>query len=154
MPADDLPLSPRAALAPRLGDDTAVEAAREAPTRDREDDEMKGAPMTVRPTEPTPAQAESEAMIWIDHDQALVVASDSDGPATAEVLERQATESESAFEERALGDVLEADRVLVSGPVGVRTSFERAYVAITHRPDRLVDVESTTPERLRTDRDG
>ena len=29
---------------------------------------------------------------------------------------------------------------------GVRTSFERAYVAVTHRPDRLVDVGSTRPE--------
>jgi hypothetical protein len=115
---------------------------------------MKGAPMTVRPTEPVPPAAESEAVVWIDHDRALVVASESDGVAIAEVLEREPTETETAFEERALEDVLEADRVLVSGPTGVRISFERAYVAITHRPDRLVDVESTTPERRRARRGG
>jgi len=29
----------------------------------------------------------------------------------------------------------------VSGPADVRTRFDRAYVAVTHRPDRLVDIE-------------
>jgi len=115
---------------------------------------MKGAPMTVRPTEPAPPAVGSEAVVWIDHDQALVVASESDGPATADVLEREPTETETAFEERALEDVLEADRVLVSGPENVRTSFERAYVAITHRPDRLVDVGSTRPDRLKAGHGG
>ena len=117
---------------------------------------MKGAPMTVRPAEPaaTPAEpaatpVETEAVVWIDHDQALVVASEPDGPATAEVLEREPAETELAFEERALEDVLDADRVVVSGPANARTSFERAYVAITHRPDRLLDVEPTTSERLK-----
>ncbi len=106
---------------------------------------MKGATMTVRPTAPQ-ATAESEAVVWIDHDQAIVVANVLDGPASAQVLEREPTETETAFEGRALDDILAADRVLVSGPVGVRTSFERAYVAVTHRPDRLVDVGSTRPE--------
>ncbi len=110
---------------------------------------MKGAPMHVRATEPAASPVESEAVVWIDHDQALVVASEPDGPPTAEILERAAAESEIAFEERALEDILDADRVLVSGPADARTSFERAYVAVTHRPDRLVDVEPTTPERLK-----
>jgi hypothetical protein len=31
--------------------------------------------------------------------------------------------------------------VTVAGPAFARTSFERALVAVTHRPDRIVDVE-------------
>ncbi len=122
---------------------------------------MRGAPATIRPAEPTasvasPASAasaasaaapvQSEAIVWIDHDQALVVASEPDGRATAKVLERQPAETEASFDERALGDVIGHERVVVSGPAGARTNLERAYVSITHRPDRLLDVAPTTVE--------
>jgi hypothetical protein len=40
-------------------------------------------------------------------------------------------------------EVVDEDRLIVSGPTNARTDFERAYVAMTHRPDRLVDVEPT-----------
>jgi hypothetical protein len=35
--------------------------------------------------------------------------------------------------------------VVVADPARARTGFERAYVAMTHRPDRFVDIEPTTP---------
>lgn len=95
-------------------------------------------------TSPIPAadhQRRSEAVVWIDREQALIVASAGDGGERVEILDRALIETEAAFETRAADAVLDVDRVLVSGPSDIRTDFERAYVAITHRPDRLVDVE-------------
>ena len=89
----------------------------------------------------------SEAVVWIDHEQALVVAGARDGSERVEILDRALLETESAFEARTADAVLDADRVLVSGPADIRTDFERTYVAITHRPDRLVDLEPTRRPR-------
>ena len=88
--------------------------------------------------------AEHEAVVWIDHDQALIVEQASDGGRTVELLDRALAESEAAFEARTVDEVMADDRVVVSGPAFARTDFERAYVAVTHRPDRLVDVEPKT----------
>jgi hypothetical protein len=45
------------------------------------------------------------------------------------------------FDVRAVQAVVDRDRVVVSGPGHARTDFERTYVALTRRPDRLIDVE-------------
>ena len=82
-----------------------------------------------------------EATVWIDHDQAIIATQYPDGTPLVERLGRGAAEPEAAFEARAVDEVLEIDRVTVAGPAFARTGFERAYVAVTHRPERLVDVE-------------
>ncbi len=84
----------------------------------------------------------SEAAVWIDHDIALIAAGRPDGSERLSILDRSLLESHRAFEARATDAVLDADRVLVSGPADVRTDFERTYVAITQRPDRLFDLET------------
>lgn len=86
-----------------------------------------------------------EAVVWIDHDQALIVEHGPDGRDSVERLDRARAESEVAFDARMVHEVVDDDQVVVSGPAHARTEFERAYVAVTHRPDRLVDVEPTTP---------
>jgi hypothetical protein len=87
-----------------------------------------------------------KVVVWIDHNQAFIVGQDPDGRETVELVDRAADESEAEFEARTVGEVADDDRVVVSGPAYARTGFERAYVAATHRPDRLVDVEpDTTP---------
>lgn len=99
--------------------------------------------MTIRiPTaDSTPRH---EAAVWIDHDQAVIIEQWPDGHENVERLDRTPQESEAAFEVRTVDEVLDQDRVVVSGPAYARTGFERAYVAVTHRPDRLVDVEPST----------
>jgi hypothetical protein len=49
---------------------------------------------------------------------------------------------------------VDEERVVVSGPADVRTQFDRAYVAVTHRPDRLVDVEPSAPGPRKARRTG
>jgi len=87
------------------------------------------------------AQDHSEATVWIDHNQAVIVDREPDQTETVEVLTRGAYETEASFERRAVSEISGEDRVVVTGPAYARTEFERAYVALTHRPDRLVDVE-------------
>jgi hypothetical protein len=86
-----------------------------------------------------------KTVVWIDHDQALIIGQDPDGRETVELIDRAPGETEAAFESRTVDEVVDDDEVVVSGPAHARTEFERAYVAMTHRPDRLVDVEPTRP---------
>ncbi len=86
-----------------------------------------------------------EAAVWIDHDQAVISERGVDDQNTTEYLERSAGESEPAFELRTIREIIERDRVVVLGPADARLGFERAYTAMTHRPDRLVDVAPTKP---------
>jgi hypothetical protein len=84
------------------------------------------------------------AALWIDHDQAVILERALDDTDASEHLERSPAESEPAFALRTIHEIIDRDRIVVSGPVGARLGFERAYTAMTHRPDRLVDVEPTT----------
>ncbi len=94
---------------------------------------------TRRPTaDERPAH---KVVVWIDHNQAFIVGQGPNGRETVELVDRAPGESEADFEIRTVGEVADDDRVVVSGPAYARTGFERAYVAATHRPDRLVDVE-------------
>jgi hypothetical protein len=103
--------------------------------------------MTTRrlTAEPRPAH---KVVVWIDHDQAFIVGQEPDGHERVELVDREPGETEAAFEARTVDEVVDDDRVVVSGPAYARTDFERAYVAMTHRPDRLVDLEpNASPPR-------
>jgi hypothetical protein len=93
------------------------------------------------------AHTPQEALVWIDHERALIAEREVDGSETVEVLERADSESEPAFESRTVDEIAEATRVVVTGPAFARTGFERQYVATTRRPDRLLDVEPDRPAR-------
>ncbi len=83
----------------------------------------------------------ADAMIWIDHQQAIIAARHGDGSPFVERLGRGPFEPEAAFEARAVDELIDYGMVTVSGPAFARTSFERALIAVTHRPDRIIDVE-------------
>jgi hypothetical protein len=104
--------------------------------------------MTTRHTRVEQERPGQAARVSIDHEQAVIVSRPADGPASTEVLNRRPAESEASFEARTADEVIDEERVAVSGPADLRTGFERAYVALTHRPERLVDVEpSGAPAR-------
>jgi hypothetical protein len=83
----------------------------------------------------------ADAMIWIDHQQAIIATHHRDGSPLVERLGRGAFEPEAAFAARAVDEVMDSGIVTVAGPAFARTSFERALVAVTHRPDGIIDVE-------------
>lgn len=100
--------------------------------------------MAVR-TEPAREAPEQtswpDSMVWIDHEQAIITTHEGHGIPHVERLGRGRFEPETAFEARAVDEVAAAPSVMVSGPAAARTSFERAFVALTHRPGAIVDVE-------------
>ncbi|CAN5206206.1 hypothetical protein BH23CHL9_BH23CHL9_02690 [soil metagenome] len=83
-----------------------------------------------------------EAVVWIDHARAIIFEFGARDH-RVQVVDRLLAEQEERFEARAIDKVLDRDRVIVSGPAYARIGFERAYVALTHRPDRLVDAQRT-----------
>ena len=84
--------------------------------------------------------AAESAVAWINGRQALVATMARDGEIfTCEINRGQSPEpSYLALVAHALGD---RDRVMILGSSSARLALEREYVAIYHRPDRLVDVE-------------
>jgi hypothetical protein len=91
----------------------------------------------------------NQAVVWIDHNRAVIVEQSAGGNADVELLDRWPAETEAAFDARMVDEVVDEDRVVVRGPASARTEFERAYVAKTHRPDRLLDVELAGRTRRR-----
>ena len=56
--------------------------------------------------------------------------------------------AESSYLETVIHVIGDRRRVMILGPDAARLALERAYVAIFHRPDRLVDVEPADTVRL------
>lgn len=96
----------------------------------------------------TPASNDRQASVWIDHNQAVVI---DHGPissdSTVNVLVRASLEPEANFQAQIVEDVADDARILVGGDSDVRTAFDRTFVAITHRPERLVD--APPPDRTK-----
>ena len=95
------------------------------------------------------------AVVWINGRHAVVAVADGDVGITSSTVER-VIESEADFVARIVGAVGDSARVMVLGPTSLRLAVQRAYVAISHRPDRLVEQERHGPvdpqelaERLR-----
>jgi hypothetical protein len=78
------------------------------------------------------------AVVWLDLRHALVARAREGHPVVTEV-ERDA-DPESAFLQRVVHEAADCDRVVIMGPDDARIDFEREYVAVYHRPDRLIDV--------------
>ena len=72
----------------------------------------------------------------------VAVADDDLGGITSSTVERM-IESEADFVARIVGAVGDSERVMVLGPASLRLAVQRAYVAVSHRPDRLVELERT-----------
>ena len=77
------------------------------------------------------------ALIWLDRSHAFV-ARPRDGE-TAVTLVDRATDPEAQYLLRIAHETADCERVLVTGTDAARVAFEREYVAIYRRPDRLID---------------
>jgi hypothetical protein len=103
---------------------------------------MSGA--TIAPVQSSPApRAASAATAWIDLRHALVGRTTPGGDIEVVELARptrldEPLEQWIAVVADAIGD---RERVLILGAGPMRLALEREYVAIFHRPERIVDVE-------------
>ncbi len=78
-----------------------------------------------------------DALVWLDRSHALVARA-YDGKTLVTEIDRQ-LDAEPAFLLRVAREAAECDRLVVMGPDASRIAFEREYVALYKRPDRLVD---------------
>lgn len=84
------------------------------------------------------------AVVWLDRSHALVARGHAGRPEVTEV--DRSFEPEPDFMLRVVHEAAGCDRLVVMGPDAARVAFEREYVALYRRPDRLIDVgQSMTP---------
>ncbi len=82
----------------------------------------------------------SSAVVWIDAQRAIVATST--GGAEPVVSEIVAPDGEdSTYLARVVDAIGDRERIVIMGPDDSRLALEREYVAIDHRPERLIDVE-------------
>jgi hypothetical protein len=88
----------------------------------------------------------SSAFTWIDRHHALVARTMPSGAIDVTELDLPGFEQDEAQTLTRVADLIgDRERVIITGPRAVRTALERQYVAIYHRPDRLIDVEPDGP---------
>jgi hypothetical protein len=78
------------------------------------------------------------AVVWLDRSHALIARARQGLPAVTEI-DRE-LELESNYLLRIAREAEGCDRVVIMGPDASRIAFEREYVALYRRPDRLIDV--------------
>ena len=78
------------------------------------------------------------AVIWLDRSHALVARAIAGRPEVVEV--DRSFDGESSYLLRVIHEAADSDRLVVMGTDAARVAFEREYVALYHRPDRLIDV--------------
>jgi hypothetical protein len=96
-----------------------------------------------------PGHEPHAAVIWVDGWHALVARNDH-GHRTITEIDREA-DPEPEYLLRVAREADDCDRLMIVGPGATRLAFEREYVALYRRPDRLIDAEtaaSTTPTEL------
>jgi hypothetical protein len=87
----------------------------------------------------------STAVAYVDRDHALIVKTTADGAVGVIDIPRRWPEDVS-YLLRIVDQVGDRERVVILGPDTLRLELEREYVAVYHRPDRMVDVERTAHE--------
>jgi len=78
------------------------------------------------------------AVVWLDRSHALVARGHDGHPQVTEV--DRSFEPETDYLLRVVHEAAGCDRLVVMGPDAARVAFEREYVALYRRPDRLIDV--------------
>ena len=85
------------------------------------------------------------AVVWLDRTHAFVARAH-DGRAKVTEVDR-AFEPEPSYLHRIVREAADCDRLVVMGPDAARVSFEREYVALYRRPDRLIDIGQVVAPR-------
>lgn len=87
---------------------------------------------------PATGELRPDAVVWVDERHAILARSDGGGIATTEI--RRVNQPEGRFLARVVHEIGDREHVMIVGPQPIRLALEREYVAISHRPDRLIPV--------------
>jgi hypothetical protein len=97
-------------------------------------------------TRPASDPTHAAAVVWLDRTHALVDRA-REGRSVVTEVDRD-LDPETRFLLRVAHEAAGCDRVVIMGADAARIAFEREYVALYRRPDRLIDLgPSITPDR-------
>ena len=97
-------------------------------------------------TRPASDPTHAVAVVWLDRTHALVARARAGRSVVTEV--DRVLDPEARFLLRVAHEAAGCDRVVIMGADAARVAFEREYVALYRRPDRLIDLgPSITPDR-------
>jgi hypothetical protein len=83
------------------------------------------------------AQTQPAAVVWIDERHAIIARCEPEGQiSTVDV--RRLARPEARFLTQVVHEIVGRGPVMVIGTQPIRLALERRYVAVSHRPDRLV----------------
>jgi hypothetical protein len=89
-------------------------------------------------TTPMATAQHSTAVVWLDRSRAMVARTRAGRPEVTDVDRQRDPEASYLF--RVIHEAADCDRVVIMGPDASRIAFEREYVALYQRPDRLIDI--------------
>jgi hypothetical protein len=84
----------------------------------------------------------SAAVVWLDREHALIARARRGLPAITEIDREE--DIESAYLLRVAHEAQGCDRVVIMGSDASRIAFEREYVSLYRRPERLIDIGLVT----------
>ena len=88
-------------------------------------------------TQTVNAQTRPDAVVWIDERHAIIARREPEGQiSTVEV--RRLARPENRFVAQVVHELAGRGPVMVIGSEPIRLALERRYVAVSHRPDRLL----------------
>jgi hypothetical protein len=91
-----------------------------------------------------------DAVVWVDERHAIVAQRDpAGGISTVEI--RRALQNEQRYLGNVIHELGDHEHVMVVGPQPIRLALERRFVAVGHRPDRLIagpDTNRPADERI------
>ncbi len=87
---------------------------------------------------------ETAAITWIGRDHAIVARRWATDEIDVAEIDREAADDGGRFLARIAHEIGDPDRLVVMGAEPLRVELEREYVILSHRPDRLVDMEPET----------
>jgi hypothetical protein len=85
------------------------------------------------------AEQRPSTVVWVDQDHAIVARTEADGGIAAEQVERGRA-SETEYLAHVVHEIGDRATVSIAGPTWIRLALEREFVAINHRPERLVGI--------------
>ena len=95
-----------------------------------------------------PATTDATAVVWLDRTHAMVARA-RDGHSVVTEVDRD-LDPETEYLVHVANAAAGCDRVVIMGADASRIAFEREYVALYRRPDRLIDLGSS-PAPARSD---
>jgi hypothetical protein len=84
-----------------------------------------------------PWEMRPDAVVWVDERHAIVARAATDG-AISTVEVRRVGRPETRYLAQVVHEIGNREHVMIIGPSVLKLALEREYVALSHRPERLV----------------